>query len=167
MSALNFARRDVVHPAMPSPAAAVRRHARPRPPRRLARGFTLIEMVAAFAVLVVGLAMAMEIAAGGLRQARQAADYTEAALLAQSVLDTVGMGERLEVGELSGEWDEGFRWVLTVSPYELQEDGEIIGPLSGAPVELLELDLEVSWKRGEKEHAAHYRTLRAMLPEAR
>jgi len=136
------------------------------PRKRGARGFTLIEVVAAFAILALGLAMTMQIAAGGLRQTRQAADYTEAALLAQTVLDTAGVGEKLEIGETSGDWEGGFSWTLTVSPYELADLGDIaaVDPLT-SPVRLVELDLAVRWDRNGKQREAHYRSLRAMLPE--
>ncbi len=130
------------------------------------RGFTLIEVVAAFAILALGLAMTMQIAAGGLQQTQQAADYSEAALLAQSVLDTAGVGEKLELGETSGDWEGGFSWILTVSPYELADLGDVaaVDPLT-SPVRLVELDLAVRWERRGKQREAHYRSLRAMLPE--
>jgi general secretion pathway protein I len=133
-----------------------------------AAGFTLIEVVAAFAILALGLALTMQIATGGMRQARQAADYTEAALLAQSLLDTTGVGERLALGETDGEWEGGFRWTLTVTPYESEEAEASAGvdPLT-SPVELLELDLLVSWERGGQTRETRFRSLRAMLPEPR
>ncbi len=134
---------------------------------RTARGFTLIEVVAAFAILALGLSLVMQIATGGMRQARQAADYTEAALLAQSLLDTAGVGERLELGDSRGEWEEGFRWELSVAPYELEASDASPGvdPLT-SPVRLVELSLTVVWERGGKQREARYRSLRAMLPES-
>ena len=134
---------------------------------RSAGGFTLIEVVAAFAILAIGLALIMQIATGGMRQARQAADYTEAALLAQSLLDTAGVGERLKLGDSRGEWEDGFRWELAVAPFELEaaDAGPALDPLT-SPVRLVELDLTVIWERGGKQREAKYRTLRAMLPES-
>lgn len=131
-----------------------------------ARGFTLIEVVAAFAVLVLGLGLVMQIATGGLRQARQAAEYTEVSLLAQSLLDTVGVGERIELGATRGEWEGGYRWELTVSPYQAESEsgGFGIDPMS-APVQLVELELAVSWERNRNTREMRYLTLRAMLPE--
>lgn len=146
----------------PPPACAARRDAG----RAAARGFTLIEVVAAFAILALGLTLTMQIASGGMRQARQAADYTEAALLAQSLLDTSGVGERIKLGETRGEWQGGFRWTLNVAPFA-GEAGAVPSATQQllAPVELLELDLQVSWERGGKTREARYRTLRAMMPE--
>lgn len=128
------------------------------------RGFTLLEVVAAFAILALGLALTMQIAAGGMRQARQAAEYTEASLLAQSLLDTVGVGERLEVGSDSGEWEGGYRWQLEVAPYEVPAEGAFADPQT-SPVRLLELTLTVSWERGDSTRESRFRTLRATLPE--
>ncbi len=132
--------------------------------RRAEAGFTLLEVVAAFAILALGLAMTMQIAAGGMRQARQAAEYTEASLLAQSLLDTVGVGERLEVGSASGEWEGGYGWTLEVAPYEASGEGELAAA-QPSPVRLLELRLTVRWERGGNARESTFRTLRATLPE--
>jgi general secretion pathway protein I len=132
-----------------------------------AGGFTLIEIVAAFAILALGLAMAMQIAVTGLRQSSQAADFSEAALLAQTVLDTAGVGERLQIGTSRGEFENGFRWELDVNEFAAEANGIDLGidPLT-SPVRLLELELIVSWERGGSTREKRYRTLRAMLPEA-
>ena len=50
---------------------------------RRTRGFTLIEIVVAFAVLAIGLGIAMQIATGAIRNSRRAAERTDAALYAQ------------------------------------------------------------------------------------
>lgn len=129
-------------------------------------GFTLIEIVVAFSVLAVGLGVAMQIATGAMRQSRNAADYTEAALYAQSLLDNVGVGERLEEGENSGEFDERFSWSLRVDPYEIvSEDAAAPLDTAIAPVELYRLELLVSWQRGRGHQEARFVTLRALTPD--
>lgn len=134
-------------------------------PRR-ARGFTLLEVVMAFSILAIGLTMAMGVATNSMRQARQAADHTVAALHAQTLLDNAGLDERLEPGDSSGEFEDGYTWQLSVQPYEPQADvvPEGLDGLS-MPVELLELELVVAWERGEQRREARFRTLRAMLPD--
>lgn len=133
---------------------------------RHARGFTLLEVVMAFSILAIGLTLAMGVATNAMRQARQAAEHTEAALHAQTLLDNAGLEERLEPGDSSGEFDDGYSWQLSVQPYEPQADvmPEGLDGLS-MPVELLELELVIAWERGEKRHEARFRTLRAMLPD--
>ena len=46
--------------------------------RQRQQGFTLIEIVAAFAILAIGLALSMSIASGALSQVRRGTDFTEA-----------------------------------------------------------------------------------------
>ena len=134
----------------------------PAPTRQ--RGFTLIEIVVAFAILALGLGIAMQIATGAMRNARQAATRTDAALYAQSLLDTVGVGERLQEGSTSGEFGENkFRWTLLAEPYEIESETPIEPGM--APVQLYRLELEVTWEAGGKEQQASFVTLRALTPD--
>lgn len=133
--------------------------------KRAAAGFTLLEIVAAFAILALGLGMAMRGLTGALQQSRQAAEQTRAALHAQSVMDTLGVGERLEEGEYSGEFEDGYRWTVLVTPYEWAEDSE--GPdfdPALSSLQLLHVDLRIHWRRGEGEAEARFSSLRAMQP---
>lgn len=132
---------------------------------RTQTGFTLLEVVAAFAILALGLGMAMQAASGAMQQSRQSAEHTRAALHARSVLDTLGVGERLEEGRYEGEFADGYRWHADVSPFEL--DGEEL-PVGYSPelsaVSLLRVDLVIEWERGRQTAEARFSTLRAMLP---
>ncbi len=127
-----------------------------------ARGFTLIEVVVAFSLLALGLAAVMQIAVGSLRQARNASEFTEATLYAQSLLDSLGVGERLEEGRDSGQFGDRYNWDLEVSLWEIETDSNI--DLTMSPVELYRIDLVVSWQRGKNMREAHFSTLRALTP---
>ena len=146
---MNSRTMNAVRPRMPAP--------------RRQRGFTLIEIVVAFAILSLGLGIAMQIAGGAMRNARQAATRTDAALHAQSLLDTVGVGERLEEGTSDGEFGETFRWTLTAEPYEIESETPIEPGLSA--VQLYRLELVVTWQAGNKEQQASFVTLRALTPD--
>ena len=135
------------------------RHAAPRSQSQA--GFTLLEVVAAFSILALGLAMAMQAASGAMTQSRIAAEQTHAALLAQTVMDTLGAVEPLEEGDYRGEFDDGYRWHASVTPYELQEQADDLSNLAQA-IELFRVDLEVEWQRGERPVSARFSTLRAM-----
>src|SRR5690606_10893593 len=115
---------------------------------RTAAGFSLIEIVAAFAILALGMGLCMEIATSAMRQSRQAAEYTQAALNAKSLLDTVGIAERLEEGSDSGEFDERYRWELSVIPYESEVGAESGLDATASGVELYRLELLVTWQAG-------------------
>jgi general secretion pathway protein I len=156
----------VVRPAMPSNPDSQRIVMRHRKPGRArAAGFTLIEIIVAFAVLAIGLGIAMQIATGAMRNARHAEERTEAALYAQSLLDAAGIGERLEEGETSGEFADRYRWTLSVAPFEVEATTD--SPLDPAlsPVQLYRLELVVTWGRQPREQEARFVTLRALTPD--
>lgn len=129
------------------------------------RGFSLIEVVIALAVFAVAVGVCMQIATAGLRQSRIAAEQTQAALLAQSLLDMHGVGERLEPGRSSGRLEGDYQWELDVTPYEvpLQTDSPLASGFSA--VQLFRLDLTIRWPAGPNERSARFSTLRAMTPD--
>jgi general secretion pathway protein I len=126
--------------------------------RPRAAGFSLIEMIAAMFILALGLGLLLQVLGGSLNQARRAQEHTEAALWAQSFLDTLGMGEPLEPGSDSGEFDRRYRWDLDVSeaPWE-NESG--ISPDS-LPYILYRVELNVHWGSDGRERRATFETLR-------
>ena len=78
------------------------------------RGFSLIEMVAAFLVFAIGIGVLMQILTTSIHNTKQSSDYTMAALWAQSKLDTVGVGVQLDPGRSNGRFDDNYTWELSV-----------------------------------------------------
>lgn len=168
-----------------------------RPPAdaRRMRGFSLIEMIAAFLVFAIGIAVMMQILTASIRNARMSSDYTMAALWAQSKLDTVGVGERLEEGRTSGRFDDGYGWELDIHQVDpaavepppqqpsamagnagangsaVQQMGASSAGLGGGiqvtPFDLYQIDLTVFWggRYGARPRTAQFSTLRAMNPD--
>lgn len=179
-----------------SPVRALSIHAmnRIRPPAagRRMRGFTLIEMIAAFLVFAIAIGLLLDVLASSMRNARLSSDYTMAALWAQTKLDGVGVVERVEEGHSSGRFDDSFAWDLEVhkvDPAEV-EPPPPVNPQQGSargtpqntvsaataglgggidqqPFDLYQVDLVVSWPSGagKPPRTAHFGTLRAVNPD--
>ena len=133
---------------------------------RRQRGFTLIEVIVAFALLAGALTLLVGALSNASRQIRHADDAGRAALHAQSLLATVDAGEPLRVGTREGEFDQGrYRWSLQVSPYVDPARAAAAGPVPVGAAQLLQLDLQVQWgeKPGER---LQWRTLRLVPPGA-
>jgi len=82
---------------------------------RRARGFTLIEVLAAFSVLALGIAIVVSLLNGGRRQVRYAAEASYAAQFARGLLDSQGLVSRLREGSDEGQSDdEHMRWTLEI-----------------------------------------------------
>ena len=86
------------------------------------RGFSLLEVLVAFAILAIALGVIMQIFSTGLRNVMVGEDYTRAILLAQSKLASLGAEESLQPGEQTGAFDEGYRWRVTVQPYDMNQE---------------------------------------------
>jgi general secretion pathway protein I len=86
--------------------------ARPEP----ARGFTLIEILVAFAILAFALVALYRIFGGGLATTARLEQRTAALLLARSMLERVGTDVPLVAGEQSGTTADGMAWTLDIRP---------------------------------------------------
>lgn len=83
--------------------------------RNQSRGMTLIEVLVAFVLLSVTLAVILQIFTGGMRNARLADSYSRAVFLAESKLSTVGVERPLLAGDETGQI-VGMQWHLNVRP---------------------------------------------------
>lgn len=128
------------------------------------RGFTLLEIVVAFVVFAIAFGVLLGVAGRNLEQARRAADQTQAALYAQSKLDPLGVGDKLETGHDSGRFDERFSYDLDVTKTEPpQAAGGVIDTI---PIDLLRAELTVHWREAGKERNAKFVTVRAVQADA-
>jgi len=128
------------------------------PALRHQRGFTLLEVIVAFALLALALTLLLGSLSSASRQVRESADSSRATLHAQSLLAQLGAGEVLQPGRQEGGFDgDRYRWQLDVAPFA--------DPLAaraqldpGAP-QLLDVRLVVRWgdARGQ---SMQWRTLR-------
>lgn len=122
------------------------------------RGFTLLEVLIAFAIAALGLSALFSGTLGGLRAAQVAGQYGEAVSRARSTLALVGHGAPLVAGERRGE-EGDWRWRIRIAP---------LGSLAGAPGEpvptLFAVSVSVSWGDGERSVQLDTRRLGAAPP---
>lgn len=132
--------------------------------RRRSGGFSLLEILVAFAILSLSLGVLLRIFGGGGRIAATADEYSRAIIVAESLLATAGIDAPLKPGETSGAVDDTYRWVLRVDPYPPDE------ALAAAPANLgfkpYWVTLTVEWGDPEDPRAFDLKTLR-LLPETR
>lgn len=115
------------------------------------RGFTILEVLVAFLVAALLLAVILSGFSTGLSSLARADRMSQAALVAQSRIAELGVLEPLQEGELSGVDDQhsDYRWQISVQPFvwdyadAIRQQGSI----------LYKVDVEVFWPAGEKEHS--------------
>jgi general secretion pathway protein I len=128
----------------------------------------LIEVLLAFVVFALSFTVVLEILSGSMRNTVRAKEYTEVALIAQSIVDQVGLDVPLEAGyNTSGETGQ-YRWQLEINTFDGGNDNAHsieLGELSG--IELLEVDFTISWGDYPRERSRRFSTVRAVLANRR
>jgi general secretion pathway protein I len=126
-------------------------------------GFTLLEVLLAFVIFALSFAVTLEILTGAIRNTSRAREHTEAALIAQSIMDQVGLDIPLRSGSsIQGEEGE-YRWEVDIHPFQ----GEIsnmrsIELVDIVGVELLEVECTISWGNTGRERSQYFSTVKAI-----
>jgi len=124
------------------------------------RGFTLIEVMAAFAIFAVLFGVMLQILSTSISNTRRSGDFTQAALLAQSQLDMVGIEELPQPGQSSGRYNDEYSWELIIEPYQIADDRGVA--YEDLPIDLYYVGLTVYWGEGRGERSALFETLRSV-----
>jgi len=120
------------------------------------RGFTLLEVLVAFAILSLAVVSMIQLFSQGLRLLKVSGDYQQAALLAdQKAREVETVREGVETGrEGDFEWER--RATVTTVPEELTVSGV-------NPIRLFRVTVQVRWG-GRSVEVATLRTAREPLP---
>ncbi|MBT2768191.1 prepilin-type N-terminal cleavage/methylation domain-containing protein [Stenotrophomonas sp. ISL-67] len=134
------------------------------------RGYSLLEVIVAFALLALALTLLLGSLSGAARQVHHADLRTRAVLHAQSLLAASGIEAPLQEGRSQGEWEDGrYRWDLQVEPYVDARTSALpqaADTPTGGPT-LAQVTLQVRWGEGNGERL-QWRSLRLLpnTPEA-
>jgi type II secretion system protein I len=86
------------------------------------RGFTLAEVMVAFAIFALAAAAVFEVFAGATRRAQNAGDRERALLIAQSVLSELRANPFPWREEIKGRASSGEAWRASVQPFDAGTD---------------------------------------------
>ena len=127
-------------------------------------GFTLLEVLLAFVIFALSFTTILEILAASMRSTTRARTYSEAALLAQSLIDMVGTDIPLTHSSMGGDAPGGYSWQMSISPYQPRNDEDRtleLSELSGTV--LFWVDLDLNWGSERRPQLAHFSTVRSIL----
>ncbi len=102
-------------------------------------GFTLLEVLIAFAVLSMTLIAAYQLLGTGLRGSERAERATLALLAAESKLAEIAGSAPLRAGRSGGALGDGYRWRAEIRRHRAAE------PDTALPVAAYEVSVTVSW----------------------
>ncbi len=115
--------------------------------RRGMRGFTLLEVLIAFAIVAISLAAMMRATGFGITAVHQSNRYEEALSRARSHL--AGLAARIDTlpSVQSGDDGSGFRWRLVRRPFEQPREATTGPPPPQTPM-LYAVAVTISWTEG-------------------
>lgn len=100
------------------------------------RGFTLLEILIAFAIMAVALGALMQAFSTGLESSSAARDYAVATMHARSKLEEVGITIPLEAGTATGRFQDGYRWRVDIARADAEAEAAEAVPLDAYGVEV-------------------------------
>jgi general secretion pathway protein I len=128
-----------------------------------ARGFTLIEVLVAVAILGIGLTVTLELFSGGLRLGRASEEYTKAVNYARMKMEEMAVKPEVAEGVEEGSFDDTFRWQVEVKKMELLPVAD--KPDFKPPANLFQVQIDVIWKSGSKERSTRIESYRTIKPK--
>jgi general secretion pathway protein I len=116
------------------------------------KGFTLLEVIVAIAIMGISIVLIMQLFSGGLRSGKISSDYTLAVFHTREKMEEM----LINPAAVTGDFGDGYKWQTEVTPYSLT--GEDSG--------LLKITVKVSWATFRKDRAIEIITLKTK-PEER
>jgi general secretion pathway protein I len=128
--------------------------------KRRLRGFALLEVLVAFAIAALSLAVLYQAASTGSGAAETAGYYQEALSRAKSHMAALGRDTPVAEGEREGNDGGPFHWRITIAPTATAEPNPAAPPTTDRLV-LYSVEVAVSWKTGgrTREVALHSQRL--------
>jgi len=114
------------------------------------RGFTLIEVVIAFAIAALALGILFKAATGGMIAVATAGRYEEAVSRAKSHMAAIGHEGAITEGETEGDDGSGFHWRIRIVALAATSPADgapapFLQPASRKPT-LYSVEVGISWK---------------------
>jgi len=126
-------------------------------------GFTLLEVIVAFAIAAITLGILSQIFGQGARNLALAEDYDSALTLANSLLTEYSTTEIDEEASYTEHKDQ-FQWTVSIEPYSVREATPILAPseapLTAERLRLIKINVDVAWRRHTTSRSINLSSLR-------
>ena len=132
------------------------------------KGFTLLEVMVAMAILSIGLVSIMGLFSSGLRSASLSQSYTLATMLARQKMEEIASQQEIRAETLGGDFEgdySSYNWEVEINPYEFreEEDLEEEAKYNNFIIRMFKIITKISWEEGNKKRSVSLVTLKTVL----
>ena len=118
-------------------------------------GFSLIEVLVAFSIAAVSIAIIFNIYAKGTSAAILGEEYAQAIAIAESRLAQLGVTEQINEAETQGIENDKYQWELEINDHTQQTESDFVSSII-----LKDVQIEVSWESRGKLRSVILQTLK-------
>ncbi|MEQ1636941.1 MAG: type II secretion system protein [Methylococcales bacterium] len=112
-------------------------------------GFSLLEILVAFAILALSIGVLLNIFSRGLRTAIVSEETQQALAIAESQMARAGVDVALSEGSISGQVDGKYTWSIQGTPYIIPvPKSDIVAP-QPLEVSAFNVQVRVEWQEGQ------------------
>jgi general secretion pathway protein I len=121
-------------------------------------GFTLLEVLVAFVLLATTVTVVLQLFSTGIKALSVSEDYASAVVRTESKMREILDNDQLSENTWSETSPEGYRFDITVAKaYEART--------KDLPLQILEIDVTMSWKKSGKDRSLTLNTMKAVKPQ--
>jgi prepilin-type N-terminal cleavage/methylation domain-containing protein len=119
------------------------------------KGFTLLEILVALAILATAVTIIFQLFSAGLRNVAVSEDVVSAAIRAEAKMREVLSNEELTENSWTETTTDGYTFAVNITE-ALQEKTDSL------PVQVLQVDLAITWTKNSKERSLRLKTYKTV-----
>jgi type II secretion system protein I len=119
------------------------------------KGFTLLEILVALAILATAVTVIFQLFSASLRNISVSEDVVNAAIKAEAKMREVLSSEELSENSWTETTTDGYTFTVNIAETLQQKTDSL-------PIQVLQVDLAVSWVKNTKERTLHLKTFKVV-----
>jgi type II secretion system protein I len=119
------------------------------------KGFTLLEILVALAILATAVTIIFQLFSAGLRNIAVSEDAVSAAVRAEAKMREILSNEELAEDSWTETTPDGYTFAVSIT-------GALQQKTDSLPVEVLEIDLAITWTKNSKERLFRLKTYKTV-----